>query len=99
MKLSEAVREVEEWLDRFTYGYELSYAEVKSESEFKIGFWELSPSGSYLTDDTDFFTIEEGVLINSNGDDVTEVAQEAYSDDEETIEWVRQFVGNWYKGE
>ena len=91
MKLSEVAMEVEEWLDRFTYGYEFNYVDVKSESEYVFHYWE------FPRDKEDFFTVEDGVIINSNGDDVTEVAQEAYSNDEEMIEWVRRFVEKWYK--
>ena len=97
MKLSDAVMEIEEWLDYFTYDYQIDSVEVKSESEFVIHFWELNPSGEYTTDDTDFFTIEDGVLINSNGNDVVDVGQEVYSDQDELIEWLKRFEEKWYK--
>lgn len=91
MKLSEVAMEVEEWLDLFTLAYEITLVEQKTNGGYQIHIFENVYTECFLTVEPN------GRIINSNGDDVTEVIQEAYSDDEETIEWVRAFVEKWYK--
>ena len=98
MKLSDAVMEIEEWLNYFTYDYDINEVQLTANCGYRFYIFEMLPTGGWT--DEYFMTVEpNGTLINNNGNDVIDVGQEAYSDQEELIEWLKKFEEEWYRKE
>lgn len=96
MKLSEIIQEVEDWLVWFTYSFEITGCEQCFNGDYRVRFVEYTPNGESSDEET-FTVTQNGKLINSNGDDVTEIQLD--ESDPDCVQWVRDFRNQWYKPE
>ena len=96
MKLSEIIQEVEEWLNAFTYSYEITNVEQCFNDDYRVRFVEYSPDGSYSEEET-FTVTQHGNIINSNGDDVIDVGLTCEDHITEYVQWLLDFKKKWYK--
>lgn len=93
--LSEAAREVEEWLDEYTYDYQITKVFIYAQKAYAFCITEFDPNG-----ETDIYTLvcyPDGSLINDNGDDVTKISLDVYSNEESIMNWTKAFIDKWYE--
>ncbi len=92
MKLSKIIEKVEEWFRKFTYNYFINSIIPDTKYKYKISITEICPNG-----ERDFFIIyadDKGNLYNGL-DNLVELGQEAYCDDEDMIQWLKDFEEKW----
>ena len=94
MKLSDATKEVEEWLDLVCSEYEISQVVRLGGGEYRFYIHEDAP----VRVDEYYFTVyPNGQLYNMNGTDCVTVCKGAYDDQPEMIQWLNNFEAKWYK--
>lgn len=104
MKLSEASKELEEWLGEVTYDFVISEVQLNANDSYRFYINEYAPDYQNVLDEY-FITIEpDGRMINSNGDDILEVFMDANINSDQkqwgdyaTLEWLKEFEEKWYK--
>ena len=102
MKLSQAVLEVEEWLENGTYGFEITEVQMGGNGEYRFYITEYYPVQSADEDDstTYFMTVEpDGKLINDNGEDCVATLRSAADKLPDLIQFCDDFEQKWYRKE
>lgn len=98
MKLSEAAREIEEYMEKtyMSYDYDIERAEhIFLTNSYSFYIREDNPMGSSIH----YYLVvtSSGHILNKNGDDVIEGGLDAYDNDEETQKLFNNFKEKWYK--
>ena len=89
-EFSKKIRRAEEWLEKMTYDYEITSAELGAGGEIRVFVDELTPGGGLS--DGYFLTVErDGAVLNDAGENVVTVARDAYSNDEDLLQWLDSF--------
>ncbi len=94
MKLSDAAKEIEEYVDLNSYDFDIGNAELKANGGYKFDIFEKSP----YRDDFYFLTVEpDGRIINMDGGDCIEICKNAYDNDPELTDIYNRFAAKWIK--
>lgn len=97
MKLSEAAKEIEEYMSKtyMAYGYDVERVEnIFLTNSYSFLIREEDPMGS--TERYWLVVTSSGHLLNKNGDDVIEIGVDAY-DDEQSQLMFSAFKKKWYR--
>ena len=92
LRLSEMIKEVEEWLDQFTYDASISMVVQISDWEYKA--YRITYEEGIEADEGILTVYSNGIIKNTNNEDVCETALNA-NDDEETKKWIMNFQNKY----
>ena len=92
MRLSDAVKEIEEWMDHKNIGYIISEAETKAEGEVQVHIYEPG-----ALEDEYFYTVRDGIIFNDCGEDVFKLHKKAFNSKPSDLEFLDYFEKKWTK--
>ena len=95
-RLSEYVKELEEWLAMTTYDYEITKIEKLKDNSYKFRVTEYTPSGERdCSYNYDLFVYPSGSIKNEDGCSVLDVEENYNADDTEMLEFIKSFKEKW----
>ena len=92
MKLSKIVEKLEEYMDYFTYGYEINSIILDARYKYKINITEYGPDG--IDGSYPLYTDEDGNIFNDEGN-LIDFAKDVYDYDQEVLQWIDRFEEKW----
>ena len=82
------VLEIDSWLSTMCYSFSIEKV-IHVQDDYIFSIIETDHNGN--PDSYDLTVLSNGRIINENGDDIVETSKDAYSNDEEMIEWIKEF--------
>ena len=97
--LSDLVKEVEAWLEEFSYGYVITKIEYCFDGEYR--FYIVEQYSRKTVENPDYFLVvgSDGIMLNDNGENVVEVSKTAYSNDSEILLFIKDFEEKYIRKE
>ena len=82
------VLEIDSWLSTMCYSFSIEKV-VRVQDDYIFSIIETDHNGN--SDKYDLTVLPNGTIINENNDDVVELSKDAYSNDKEMLDWIKEF--------
>ena len=82
------VLEIDSWLSTMCYSFSIEKV-IHINDTYVFSIIERDNNGN--KDEYNLTVLSTGRIINENGDDVVEISKDAYSNDNELLEWINEF--------
>lgn len=82
------VLEIDSWLSTMCYSFSIEKV-VHIQDDYVFSIIEKDNNGN--EDSYELTVLPNGTIINENNDDVVELSKDAYSNDKEMLDWIKEF--------